>query len=77
MLLALYDFLGNNNITGTLDGNKNLIGIKSLSKGKYLVDSKKQYQITPTGKLLDKIKVAIITGAVTASSGEIVAMAFK
>ncbi|WP_034894803.1 S41 family peptidase [Gillisia sp. Hel_I_29] len=77
MLLGLYDFLGNNNITGTLDGNKNLIGIKSLSKGKYLVDSKKQYQITPTGKLLDKIKVAIITSAVTASSGEIVAMAFK
>lgn len=51
--------------------------MKSLSKGKYLVDSKKKYQIKPKGKLLDKAKIAIITGTVTASSGEIVAIAFK
>jgi len=77
MLLALYDFLGDNNVSGSLDGDKKLIGMKSLSKGKYLLDSKKQYQIKPKGKLMDKIKVAVITGVATASSGEIVAMAFK
>lgn len=77
MLLALYDFLGDNNVSGTLDGDKKLIGMKSLSKGKYLVDSKKQYQIAPKGELMENIKVAVITGVVTASSGEIVAMAFK
>lgn len=77
MLLALYDFLGDNDISTTIDVNKNLLNRISLSNGNYLVDSKKQFHIKPKGKLLDKTKVAVITGAVTASSGEVVVMAFK
>lgn len=77
MLLALYDLLGDHDILGTLDADKKLVSTTSLSKGKYIVDSKKQYRIKPKGKLLERTEVAIITGGITASSGEIVAMAFK
>ena len=77
MLLALYDFLGDNKIASTLDVDKKLIKTTSLSKGEYQTDSKKIFQIKPNGKLLDHAKVALITGVVTASSGEVVAMAFK
>ena len=64
MLLALYDFLGDNNISGTLNSDKKQTNMASLSKGDYLVDSKKLFRIKPKGKLLDNAKVAIITGAV-------------
>jgi len=77
MLLALYDFLGDNNISATLDSNKKQKSMASLSNGNYLVDSKVNFKIKPKGRLLDNTKVAIITGVVTASSGEVVAMAFK
>lgn len=77
MLLALYDFLGDNNISATLDGHKRQISMASLSQGNYIVNSETSFHINPKGKLLDKAKVAIITGVVTASSGEVVAMAFK
>lgn len=77
MLLALYDFLGDNDVVGTLDGDKKLVSMTSLNKGNYLEDYKKQYRIKPKGKLLDQTKVAVITGVITASSGEITAMAFK
>ncbi len=77
MLLALYDFLGDNNISAVLDGTKRQISMASLSKGSYVVDSEVLYRIKPKGELLDKTKVAIITGVATASSGEVVAMTFK
>lgn len=77
MLLALYDFLGDNNISATLDNNKRQISMASLLKGNYIVNSETSFHINPKGKILDKAKVAIITGVVTASAGEDVAMAFK
>ncbi|MCK0125734.1 S41 family peptidase [Gelidibacter sp. F2691] len=77
MLLALYDFLGDNNISATLDSDKKQIGMARLSNGNYVVDSNINFKIKPKGKLLDTAKVAIITGVATASSGEVVAMAFK
>lgn len=77
MLLALYDFLGDTNVSATLNSSKKQIAMASLLKGKYQVDSKTLYHIKPKGKLLDTAKVAIITGVVTTSSGEVVAMAFK
>lgn len=77
MLLALYDFLGDNDISASLNVDKKTVGMASLSNGNYVVDSVKQFHINPKGKLLDKVKVAIITGVVTASSGEVVAIAFK
>jgi carboxyl-terminal processing protease len=77
MLLALYDFLGDNDIWGTVDLNKKQKSKVKLEKGQYLGNSKKSFYINPTGELLDKAKVAVITGQLTASSGEVTALAFK
>lgn len=77
MLLALYDLLGDNDIWGTIDYNKKQNSKVKLEKGKYLSNSKKTSYIDPTGELLDKAKVAVITGQLTASSGEVTALAFK
>lgn len=77
MLLALYDFLGDNVVWGVLDINKNLVNEIELEKGKYKANSKTVSYIKPDGELLDKIKVAVITNIATGSSGEITALAFK
>ncbi|AUP78539.1 S41 family peptidase [Flavivirga eckloniae] len=79
MLLALYDFLGDTSqVYGTLGIDKNkLISKASLSNGKYYENDTLSSYIIPKGKELTKTPVAIITGIVTASSGEIVALAFK
>ncbi|MCT6706788.1 hypothetical protein N4286_14355, partial [Staphylococcus aureus] len=72
MLLALYDFLGNNDINGSLNIDKKQINKIKLDKGVYYNNSKKVSYITPHGQLLDQAKVAVITSAATGSSGEIV-----
>lgn len=77
MLLALYDLLGDNDIWGTLDLNKKQKTLIKLNKGKYLDGSTSGPSINPNGELLDEAKVAVITGIYTASSGEVVALAFK
>lgn len=77
MLLALYDLLGDNDIWGTVDRNKKQNSKVKLEKGNYLSNSKKSSYINPKGELLDKAKVAVITGPLTASSGEVTALAFK
>ena len=77
MLLALYDLLGDNNVWGTLDINKKQVGMIKLSGGKYIDNSSKVSYIDPKGALLNKAKVAVITGSLTSSSGELTAMAFK
>lgn len=77
MLLALYDFLGDNVVWGTLDINKNMTNEIKLKNGKYKDNSKTVSYIKPKGELLDKVKVAIITNIATGSSGEITALAFK
>lgn len=77
MLLALYDFLGDNTIWGGLDINKKLAHSIKLSKGNYIDNNETISFIIPKSKKLDKSKVAIITSIVTASSGEIVALSFK
>ena len=77
MILALYDFLGDNLLWGSLDVNKKQYGQSKLEKGKYLYNGKTVSHINPNGDLLDKMKVAVITGIATASSGEITALAFK
>ena len=77
MLLALYDLLGDNSVWGTLDVNKKLVGTIKLSGGRYIDNSSKVSYINTIGALLDKAKVAIITGSLTASSGELTAVAFK
>lgn len=77
MLLALYDFLGDNEVWGALDINKDRISRIKLSKGNYISNSKKLSYIKPKGELLDKTTVAVITNIATGSSGEITALAFK
>ena len=77
MLLSLYDLLGDNVVGGVLDMNKKEVSAFTLKKGAIFYNSKKLSYIKPNGELLDKTKVAIITGLATASSGEIVALAFK
>lgn len=77
MLLSLYDFLGDNVVGGVLDINKKQVSAFTLRKGGIFYNSKKLSYIKPNGELLYKTKVAIITGLATASSGEIVALAFK
>lgn len=77
MILALYDLLGNSEVWGILDIDQKRTDRVKLSKGKYLYNSKKSSYINPKGNLLDKEKVAIITNAATASSGEVTALAFK
>lgn len=77
MILGLYDFLGDNDVWGTLDVNMELIETTKLKGGKYMSNGKKTSYIKPKGELLDKAKVAVITGIATASSGEVTALAFK
>ena len=77
MLLSLYDFLGDNNVWGTLDVNKKQLSKVKLKNGNYIIGSKKEYSLNPNGELLDKATVVIITGIATASSGEVTALGFK
>lgn len=77
MLLALYDFLGNNIVYGSLDNKNQLINITRLNNGNYFDNKDTISWIKPNGKNLEKSKVAIITGIVTGSSGEITAISFK
>lgn len=77
MLLALYDFLGNNNIWGTVGLDKKVKSIVKLNSGIYYDNSKRQGSINPVTPLLDQSKVALIIGPATGSAGEIVALAFK
>lgn len=77
MLLALYDLLGDNVVWGTLDGDKKLVNSIKLNKGVYDQGEKKPSYIKPNGELADKSKVTVIIGGLTASSGEVTALAFK
>lgn len=77
MLLALYDFLGNNNIWGTVGLDKKRKSTVHLKKGVYYDNSRRQGSIHPVAPLLDQSKVALIIGPATGSAGEIVALSFK
>lgn len=77
MLLALYDLLGDNVVWTELNENKKIVGKYKLNQGSYIYHSKAIASIQPDGRLIDKDKVALITGPFTASSGEVTALAFK
>ena len=77
MLLALYDLLGDTLVWGTLDANKKLTNSTKLNKGVYDQGEKKPSYIKPSGELMDKSKVAVLISGLTASSGEVTALAFK
>ena len=73
MLLALYDFLGNNVVYGTLNIDKKRLSTTRLNNGNYFDNETIISYIKINPKKLTNTKVAIITGIVTASSGEITA----
>ncbi|MEG0760536.1 S41 family peptidase [Chryseobacterium sp.] len=77
MLLALYDLLGDTVVWGTLDANKKLTNSTKFNKGVYDQGEKKPSYIKPSGELMDKSKVAVLISGLTASSGEVTALAFK
>lgn len=77
MLLTLYDFLGNSDIWGELNAEKKLVRKFKLLNGSYIQKSQTMASINPKGQLLNKEKVAVITGMFTGSSGEVTALAFK
>lgn len=77
MLLALYDLLGDHDIWGTLNLHKKQENLVKLKDGKYLDNSKIVPSIKPNGERSDQAKVAMITGIITASAGEVTALAFK
>jgi len=76
MILALYDLLGDHTVWKTLDADQQ-IGSARLNKGVYDQGEKRPPYITPGGRLMDKSRVAVITGGLTASSGEVTALSFK
>jgi len=77
MILALYDLLGNNEVWGTLNSGKKTGDKIKLDNGSYVYNGKNNSSIDPKGELLDHAKVAVITGLLTASAGEVTALAFK
>lgn len=77
MLLALSDFLGNNNVWGSVDSDLNKQYSFKLDNGIYYANDKRQASIKRTEPSLEESKVALIIGPATASSGEIVALSFK
>jgi hypothetical protein len=77
MLLSLYDFLEKGTIWNTIDDHGVLIENIKFQKGKYISNGHSLSKIKVRGSALEKVKVAILTSVVTASSGEIVCIAFK
>lgn len=77
MILALYDFLGDNTVWGTIDKDHKTLSTVRLDHGVYYDNGKKVSHINPVPPLLDQIKTVILIGPATASSGEVAALAFK
>lgn len=77
MLLALYDFLGDTDVWGMLDLEGQRTATYRLYHGKYGDGSHVEGSITPFGKTLTTAPVTLLTSIITASSGEIVVLAFK
>lgn len=77
MLLALYDLLGDSKVAGSLNVHGIQTNTVRLENGMYFDNEHKISFINRKGDLLNREKVAIITGPATASSGEMVAASFK
>lgn len=77
MILALYDFLGNNAVWKTIDGDGKTLQMVKLSDGIYYSENAKSNYIKPVGTIDENAKIAVLIGKSTASSGEIVALTFK
>lgn len=77
MLAALYGFLGDHTVWTSLDADRKKVAEFSFSGGTYKMNSEKLFSIIPKGMSMEHQKVAVVTGLLTASSGEVTALAFK
>ncbi|RYD52123.1 MAG: peptidase S41 protein [Sphingobacteriales bacterium] len=77
MLASVYHLLGNTLLWSSLNSGLKPVDAFSFDNGVYRMGSKKQFSINPKGPLMVTEKVAVITGLLTTSSGEVTALAFK
>lgn len=77
MLAALYHFLGNNSVYMSLDKDGVVQELTKLENGAVYDDRKNMATIIPKQQADIKTPVALITGILTASSGELVAVSFN
>lgn len=77
MLAGLYHLIGDNTVSLYLDADKNVKNRSGLHNGIYYENQKIQAQVKTVAKPDTEIPVALITGVMTASAGEFVALGFK
>ncbi|MFD2562545.1 S41 family peptidase [Aquimarina rubra] len=77
MLAGLYHLIGDNTVSLYLDADKNVKNRSGLDKGIYYENQKIQAEVKTNAKAKANIPVALITGVMTASAGEFVALGFR
>ncbi len=77
MLTALYDLLGDNIVYNSMDVHGNNISSNRLENGTFYSNNSVKTRIKVLSKPNLKIPVALITGKMTGSAGEDIAIAFK
>jgi len=77
MLAGLYHLIGDNTVSLYLDADKNVKNRSGLLKGIYYENQKILAQVKATAKPKVEIPVALITGVMTGSAGEFVALGFR
>lgn len=77
MLTALYHFLGDNTLYTSLDQNDAVTDLVKLDEGSIYDDGEKMVSIIPSIQPDLDIPIALITGIITASSGELIPVSFS
>lgn len=77
MLAGLYHLLGDNTLTLYLDADKYVKSRSSLDKGIFYENQKIQARVNIKTKPKIDVPVALLTGVMTASAGEFVALGFR
>lgn len=77
MLAGLYHLLGDDTLTLYLDTDKYVKSRSSLDKGVFYENQKIQAQVNIKSEPKTHVPVALITGVMTASAGEFVALGFR
>ncbi|MFD2586972.1 S41 family peptidase [Croceitalea marina] len=77
MLTALYDLLGDSVVYNSMDTHGKIIGSNRLENGTFYSNDSLKAKVEVRSKPNLKIPVALITGKMTGSAGEDIAVAFK
>ena len=77
MLAGLYHLLGNGTTNLTLDAQKNAKTLSYLEEGILYQNHKIMAQVQATKSPTPKIPVAVVTGLMTTSAGEVVSLGFR